>query len=177
MWRIDVGEEICCFTDDCIEVGLQAKAASSTDPRGALELAPRFRYLVRVAECSYSTFCEWASKLLLSQNLLIVPRTIQDMTVKAAVVSNLNHRIIRIVGGEDGPIAPEARVEPVRRPAWRTQLECARPARPYLEPRGATTWRTHAMTELRRPEELDLNAAPKAPPLLEPLSCVQASSS
>ena len=170
MWRIDIGEEICCFTDDCIEVGLQAKAASSADPRGALELAPRFRYLVRVADCPYSAFCEWASKLLLSQNLLIVPRTIQEMTVKMAVVSNLNHRIIRIVGGEDGPMALEARVEPVRRPAWRAQPGFLRPAGPYMEPRGPSSWRAHALTDVSI-------APPKAPPPLEPLRCVQASSS
>lgn len=141
MWLIDHAEDVPCFSDDCFETSVISKTAPDGG-KAFLEIAPKFRYHVRVTDCDRERFQLLAANLLLSHNLLVVPSSVEGPDVRSAVVTSLNYRITRIFDGEEGAHLSDARAEavPFRRTAWGAPAASRQPPRAMPETRF-TSWR------------------------------------
>jgi hypothetical protein len=117
MWLIDNGEEISCCSDDCFQTSVVSKSSATTG-KGFLEIAPKFRYLVRVSECERDHFQLLAANMLLTHNLLVTPAATEGSKVLSAVVASFNYRITRIFDGEEGAHLCDARTDPIKKTAW-----------------------------------------------------------
>jgi hypothetical protein len=140
MWLIDNAEEISCFSDDCFQTSVISKTTPGTG-KAFLEIAPKFRYHVRVEGCERERFQLLAAKLLLSHNLLVVPSSFDGAEVRSAVVASLNYRITRIFDGEEGAHLSDARVEaaaPFKKTAWGASAAGRQPPRALPETRFAS---------------------------------------
>lgn len=115
-WNFTADEEVPSATPEGI--CLKLFCSRTPDGQAALDLAPRFRYIVRVSGLPAAQFAQAAAAALFSAALLIVPHETQAECVVSVVVLSLNDRNIRLLHSQ--PLALPAELE-ARRPAWTTQ--------------------------------------------------------
>ena len=131
--------------------------SSATTGKGFLEIAPKFRYLVRVSECEREHFQSLAANMLLTLNLLVTPAVTEGSRVLSAVVASFNYRITRIFDGEEGAHLCDGRTDPGRKTAWGAAAAGRHP-RASPEPRFAS-WRCHQS----RPQDAKKEDPPGSP--------------
>ena len=112
-WIIEPDEKINTMTEDGISVAILAQKAPEG---GALDIAPRFRYILRVAELPQEDFPAAAARLLFSSALLALPHTVEAGRVTAVALTALGQKCVHIA---HGPHAAEAEARP--QTTWITQ--------------------------------------------------------
>ena len=118
MWVISSGEEISCFSDDCIRLSILSKSCPSSG-KAFVEIAPKFRYLLRVAELPLEEFQMHASRMLLTHNILVLPEQLREGCVHASVVLSFNFRIVKLINGEVGAqLCEQHRADPCKKSSW-----------------------------------------------------------
>lgn len=113
-WIIEPDEKIDVMTEDGVNIAIYAHKAS--DHAGAVDVAPRFRYIIRVNELSQADFPAAAARLLFAASLLALPYTVEAGNVSAVALTTLSQKCIRITHGPQSK-ETEARVQTT----WTTQ--------------------------------------------------------
>jgi hypothetical protein len=113
-WIIEAEEKIDAMTEDGVSIAIFAQ--KSSDQGGALDIAPRFRYILRVAELSQEDFSAAAARLLFASALLAFPHTVEAGRVTAVVLATLSQKCVRIAHGPHGK-----EVESRPQTTWTTQ--------------------------------------------------------
>ena len=119
-WCISPDEKINVTTEDGVNISLFAGRAS--EGIGVLDIAPRFRYIVRVANLAVENFSVVSSKLLFTSAVLIMPHKTDNGAVTSVVLMSMNVRMLRITHG----LHPQGNEESLleadpRKHAWTTQ--------------------------------------------------------
>lgn len=119
-WCISVDEKINATTEDGVNISVFT--IKTSDNTGSLDVAPRFRYIIRVAEISVEDFVTASAKMFFTLALLTMPFNVINGMVSSVVVMSLNSRLMRICNGQvplacDGDKAESE----ARRNAWTTQ--------------------------------------------------------
>ena len=113
-WIIEPEEKIDVMTEDGVNITIFAQ--KSSDQGGSLDIAPRFRYILRVSELLQEDFPTAAARLLFASALVALPLTVEAGYVTTVALATLSQKCIRITHGQHGK---EAESRP--QTTWTTQ--------------------------------------------------------
>jgi len=116
-WCILPDENINVVTEDGINITIFANKGGG-EGIGVLDVAPRFRYIVRVSGISLENFHSASAKILFSSALLISPYVVENGIVTDVVLVSMNQRMVRI---SHGPLVNSESMEDTRKQTWTTQ--------------------------------------------------------
>ena len=128
-WNLSPDEEVCTTTPD--GVALKVFCYKGIDGTTVLDLAPRFRYIVRISDTALETFSQMSALALYHSSLMLLPYIVEaGATVKSVVVMSFNDRSFRI--GHTQPLEPHHQPPPntveketpeseAKKQAWTTQ--------------------------------------------------------
>jgi len=115
-WLIEPEEKIDVMTEDGVSIAIFSN--KTAEDAGALDVAPRFRYIVRIATLPQEDFATAAARLLFASALLALPHTTKDGLVTAVVLTTLNQKCVRIA---HGPHVGREAGEPRAQTSWTVQ--------------------------------------------------------
>jgi hypothetical protein len=103
-------------------VNISVFTTKTSDNTGSLDVAPRFRYIIRVAAISLEDFVAASAKTFFSLGFLTMPFSVENGVVSSVVVMSLNSRLMRISNGQIPLVCDGDKGEgDGRRNAWTTQ--------------------------------------------------------